>query len=95
MTNNDFDMDEEDMIAMPELEQTETEKMQELENRLESLIEELEDLAGDIEALDGDKLSEEWENNPEDEGYSSDAPVEFACAIRYAVEQLEGRYDNL
>ena len=90
MTNNEFDYNDEDMISMPE-----TEKMQGLENRLESLIEELEDLAGEIEDLDGDKLTEEWENNPDDEGYSSDAPMEFVSAIRYAIEQLEGRYDNL
>ena len=75
--------------------ETETGKMRKLEEKLESLIDQLQDLADDIEDLDGEKLEQEWQEDEDDEGYSSDAPYEFAASIRYAIEQLEARYENL
>ena len=95
MTNDEFDYEDEDMITMSEPEQTETGKLQDIEADIQDIIERLEDLAGELDEIDGDKLQEEFESNPDDEGYSADAPQEFADAVRYAIEQLEGRYDNL
>lgn len=94
MIDNKFDY-EEDMITMPEPEQTETEKLQDIEADIQDIMERLEEIAGQLDEIDGDKLQEEFESNPDDEGYPSDAPQEFADAVRYAIEQLEARYDNL
>lgn len=95
MANNEFNYEDEDMITMPEPEQTETGKLQDIEADIQEVLERLEEIVGQLEEIDGDKLQEEWESNPDDEGYSADAPQEFADAVRYAIEQLEGRYDNL
>ena len=89
MANDNFDMDEEGMITMPEPEQTETEKLQDIEADIQDILERLEEIAGQLDEMDGDKLQEE------DEAYPSDTPQEFADAVRYAIEQLEARYDNL
>lgn len=75
--------------------ETETGKMSKAEEKLQSLIDQLQDLEDEIEDIDGEKLQQEWEENEDDEGYSSDAPYEFGAAIRYAIEQLEARYENL
>lgn len=89
------DGQDEDCVEVEDKEKTETEKMREYEDELDKLVEKLENLADKIEALDGEKLWKEWEESEDDEGYDSDAPYEFGCAIRYAIEQIQARYECL